>query len=133
MNCPRCGKPIAEHEAGRCLDAWVAEKVMELNPGDSRLPPTGIPNLWENDKLIGKQNYRLIYLPKWSPSTSIVDADDIMKKWENEGRLYYLRRSGKKFKIYLGKPNEIDAVYSAEGDTKEITICRAALMASKEE
>ena len=28
MNCPRCGKPVDEHEAGRCLDAWFAEVVM---------------------------------------------------------------------------------------------------------
>jgi len=26
--CPRCGKPVDEHEAGRCLDAWFAEVVM---------------------------------------------------------------------------------------------------------
>ena len=28
MNCPRCGKAVGEHEAGRCLDAWFAEVVM---------------------------------------------------------------------------------------------------------
>lgn len=25
--CPHCGTPITEHEATRCLDAWVAEAV----------------------------------------------------------------------------------------------------------
>ena len=108
MTCPRCHKTPEEHEAGRETDACIAKVVMGYEEpfGDAWL-----------------RHY----------STRIADADDIMKKWENEGRLYYLRRSGKKFKIYLGKPNEIDAVYSAEGDTKEIAICRAALMASKEE
>ncbi len=28
MNCPHCGIRVSEHEANRCLDAWVAEAVM---------------------------------------------------------------------------------------------------------
>ena len=28
MNCPHCSVHIDEHEASRCLDAWVAEVVM---------------------------------------------------------------------------------------------------------
>ncbi len=28
MNCPHCETEIDEHEANRCLDAWVAEAVM---------------------------------------------------------------------------------------------------------
>ena len=28
MNCPNCKTEIDEHEASRCLDAWVAKAVM---------------------------------------------------------------------------------------------------------
>ena len=30
MNCPTCNVHIDEHEASRCLDAWVAADIMEL-------------------------------------------------------------------------------------------------------
>ena len=29
--CPKCGTYIDEHEAGRCLDAWVAVDVMRID------------------------------------------------------------------------------------------------------
>ncbi len=29
MNCPHCETEIDEHEASRCLDAWVAKAVMD--------------------------------------------------------------------------------------------------------
>jgi len=46
MNCPHCQIAVDEHPANRCLDAWVAEKVMgwESSYGDSywiMLPPEG--------------------------------------------------------------------------------------------
>jgi len=108
MTCPRCHKTPEEHEAGRETDACIAKVVMGYEEpfGDAWL-----------------RHY----------STRIADADEIMKKWENEGRLYHLRWNGKNYMVDLSKSDEIYAVYSVEGDTKEIAICRAALMASKEE
>ena len=40
MRCPHCETKIDEHEANRCLDAWVAEAVFEkrLEYHDERLP-----------------------------------------------------------------------------------------------
>ncbi len=32
MNCPTCGIDIDQHPANRCMDAWVAEKVMGWKP-----------------------------------------------------------------------------------------------------
>ena len=32
MNCPHCNVHIDKHPASRCLDAWVAEAVMEWKP-----------------------------------------------------------------------------------------------------
>lgn len=32
ITCPTCGVALLEHPANRCLDAWVAEKVMGLKP-----------------------------------------------------------------------------------------------------
>ncbi|KKK65183.1 hypothetical protein LCGC14_2976710, partial [marine sediment metagenome] len=29
MKCPHCQIEVDEHEANRCLDAWVAEVVMD--------------------------------------------------------------------------------------------------------
>ena len=33
MNCPHCNDHIDTHPASRCLDAWVAEAVLEFKPG----------------------------------------------------------------------------------------------------
>lgn len=30
MKCPHCDVHVDEHEASRCLDAWIAEAVMDL-------------------------------------------------------------------------------------------------------
>jgi hypothetical protein len=30
MNCPTCGIDVLEHPANRCLDAWVAEKILGI-------------------------------------------------------------------------------------------------------
>ena len=35
MNCPNCGIDIREHPANRCMDSWIAEKVMGLVPCDA--------------------------------------------------------------------------------------------------
>lgn len=40
LNCPHCKIPIDEHEATRCLDAWVAVNVMKLNSVDWRKRPS---------------------------------------------------------------------------------------------
>lgn len=35
MKCPHCETHIDEHKANRCLDAWIAEKVMGLQVAKS--------------------------------------------------------------------------------------------------
>ena len=46
MNCPHCGTEISEHPANRCLDAWVAESVMDA---EIEWIEGGEPYGWDED------------------------------------------------------------------------------------
>lgn len=37
MTCPFCGTRVDEHEAGRCLDAWVADAVFKMQVDNDTL------------------------------------------------------------------------------------------------
>ena len=58
LKCPRCGVELENHEAGRCLDEWIAEKVMGWKrvkaycyapPGGDFLCPA--PSLTGNERI----------------------------------------------------------------------------------
>lgn len=58
INCPHCNTQIDEHEASRCLDAWVANEVMgwrgrEVTMTNILLPPQGWERYFDNDTLYG--------------------------------------------------------------------------------
>ncbi len=90
MNCPHCETEIDEHEASRCLDAWVwaiFHPEIELWYGD----PTGFEyegnmDWWRSDQKDADDEYFLI-CPRYST--------DIAAAWEVQGRFAdYLQLSG---------------------------------------
>lgn len=65
--CPHCQTSIEEHKATRCLDAWVAEAVMG----------------WRTHRItdrvwVGKSTDNLIQKSDWEPSTSIMNAWEVV-------------------------------------------------------
>ena len=119
IKCPHCDTSVDEHEAGRCLDAWVAEAVMGCKPADRQASPDGIVSLTESDD-------RIIYLPDWSPSAKIAAA------WEVVGRFFRFD-VGTDGMLYLCEVGiSPTRKFIASADTAPLAICRAALKGSEE-
>jgi hypothetical protein len=77
MNCPHCGVDIDEHEASRCLDAWVAEAVIK-----------DIVSIHMPDGISGPK-YPMIYRggDEYKPpdySTSIAAAWEVVEYFHNK-------------------------------------------------
>jgi len=64
-NCPHCDTSVDEHDSGRCLDAWVADGVMDLT-----VHPSAFGNDWVTVRGV---------VPDYST--------DIAAAWEVVGRL----------------------------------------------
>ena len=129
--CPHCDTSVDEHEAGRCLDAWVARDVMGLEPVLFDEPYGGL------GKPAGRRGW---YIPPVHPveyySTDIAAAWEVVERSSlslvktKEGWLagqYDLEEE------YLDVEfGVIDGHFSrgyATADTAYLAICRAALKA----
>lgn len=134
MNCPHCQTPIENHEASRCLDALIAEKIMgwKSSYGDSfwqMLPP---------EDSTGRAEGRVYSVPEFS--TKIEIAWRVIEAMNNEQiqghvgptRLHRLKQcSGKAWGVIwctdFGYTEEVFA------PTAQLAICRAALKALSQE
>jgi hypothetical protein len=72
MNCPECKVHVDEHEAGRCMDAWVAEKVMDEQG-------------WNWHGAFGHKRERVVAYETLHYSTDIAAAWKVVEKMENLG------------------------------------------------
>ena len=149
MNCPHCKTEIDEHEANRCLDAWVAERVF----GKRIEFKKGAATAWQNDKAV-----------MWFPN-DFVDLDDkstymhtidgytgmvhfystfIAAAWEVVGQMTApdTGAGGDSWKLEwlagsyragfgYGKKAKDVTYWKAIADTAPLAICRAALKAGK--
>lgn len=124
MNCPRCETLIDDHEAIRCLDAWVAEEVM-----DRKLAIKN-GNWWMEDAEI---NAAFCKLPKYS--TSIEAAWEVLMKLHQQDWGYSVsfrsvmlcHESWIASSVAQSRP-----VIEEKGDI-ELAICRAAIKAKGNE
>ena len=124
MKCPTCGIPILEHPANRCLDTWVAEKVMRDNTDRFIWKRYGKPDCIQSEEYGGPQEY----------STDIAAAWQVVEKIKNTPYLYPQLRYSHSwvFGIWRNNPNtNKDYGWLAEvyADTAPLAICRAALLA----
>jgi len=115
IRCPHCDTSVDEHEAGRCLDAWVAEDLM----GWTRSVAGNYP--WQMTPPHGLVGRLKVYLvPKYST--------DIAAAWEVVGRV----REGKgncdmQWRVEWGFSFGSD--FYSWAPTAPLAICRAALKA----
>ena len=135
MHCPHCKTEISEHEAGHCLDAWVAEAVMgSAKPKHFAHTPAHVWDVvWE-----GEWFCELVYGEgdkcKWTPRHY---STDIAAAWEVVGRseIHTIRRVASQED---DGAQEWAAIVYLDPDTHGVAplaplaICRAALKAMGE-
>ena len=123
MNCPHWDTSVDEHEAGRCLDAWVAEDIMGKKISDS-FP--GVVGMIEDRRVAG------VGVGKWIRpySTDIAAAWEVVERggiWEikyvNIDALELKPGTWQTLVKFLTK----DSATKAYGETVPLAICRAAL------
>ena len=129
MNCPHCQTPIEDHEASRCLDALIAEKVMGWEP-DYENMDGDIP--YYNKAILDKGGTHWDRAYRWS--SSIEDAMEIIDKVEDHIELRRMCDFGKNPPDYDFNWEWVDwhvQIGSGFGVNKELplAICRAALYA----
>ena len=131
LNCPRCNKDVDEHEAGRCMDAWIAEAVMELPPREHTFryeegnTPDGTDG-WAGfqcsycDAAVGSAAPCLLYY-----STQIADVWTVVDRLQGEPEQFFfgIRRTP----AVDGRWHvEFGALFAAD-ENLCLAICRAAL------
>ena len=136
--CPTCGVGITEHEASRCLDAWVAQKVM----GWYQRYIEDIEGNW--DPMANEPEF--LYKPgdAYDPRRVHCYSTHIAAAWQVGERML-----GQGFEVSLGSWNQRDgrvwkfdfftehesgrmgtiACSDAPIDQFPLAICRAAIMA----
>lgn len=132
MNCPSCGNSIEIHQPGRCLDAWIAEKVMGWKRRDDKahrvLSDSEIEIIgpgWEapfNDELV------TLYPIAPSFSTDIAAAWKVISKIGAGFDLCFIPDS----RAWSAQFYASGIPRGASGATAPFAICLAALKAVEE-
>ena len=134
MNCPHCKTEIDEHEASRCLDAWVAEAVTGEGKQGFLCPDCGGAHFGTS------KGERICHGPPFACGWSGPSLDaspsystDIAAAWEVVGRL---KENGIGLIIWTASDvvqayrDKEDGDYLADEKAKvPLAICRAALKA----
>ena len=144
MNCPTCGVSIETHPANACLNALVAERVMELK-GIEKTKSNPIVGKWEGSWMYMDKGWRR-RLPKFSEN--IADAFQVVEKMKLSINKHRRGKTPLPFSLHYDpcsiiggrKPmwcveTEADEMGPCEwviGDTPQLAICRAALLALEE-
>lgn len=133
--CPNCGTDIDEHEAGQCLDEWVATVIMQ-EPKPIYDYPWEQALFESSRSWWGNWTWRAVYsegdVAGWSPrsfSTQIEAAWRVLERFrffdinydesENEALLYWVEIV-----------HNCARVYEAQAKTPPLAICRAAIKAT---
>ena len=114
MNCPICSVGIDKHLANKCLDTWVAEKVMGWHRSNR-----DYSQLWWNTPT-GIRSWELTSYGAFQPSTDIAAAWEVVERF-----LDYPDQE-----IFLMFVNEVSRLgWCAPIHTICLRICHAALKA----
>jgi len=136
MNCPHCNVHIDEHPASRCLDAWVAEAVMDGRPflteddckasqtawtfGQNRWVMSSLHSDGEGASFFRVPTYTADIAAAWEVVEKINDDSAMTLRWYNpDGRTSY-------FSVAFGFSKKIEA----HADAAPLAICRAAIKTS---
>ena len=117
MNCPHCDTSVDEHEAGRCLDAWVAEKVFGRPP--TREDWTYC--LWKTDCQLAESNCFF--------STEIAAAWEVWARMRRDWCEMEWLAGDYRVRFGVGARAQDMTYHSGTADTAPLAICRAALKA----
>ena len=123
MNCPHCKTEISEHEAGRCLDAWVARSVFGR---DTRPDPDGDAGFVLFEKGWG-YGAPVAYF-----STDIAAAWEVIEKtcnWDVDDNMMTLQGQGLDGTWWVADIGGTRGHFIGEADAASFAICRAALKA----
>ena len=124
LHCPECEVHIDEHPKGKCLDAWVAEKVMGWERHS---------NMWM--RRVDKGPLRLVpsaYISEWEPSTPTAATWEVVEKMQTICRIDVenYKTGG------YSKDNIVVCVYSVDfpkirivASSAPLAICRSAIKA----
>jgi len=126
--CPNCATEVDEHEAGRCLDAWVASAVFNEPEPKSRFDRPSEDGAWR---------WTGDYVPRFAPKPF---STDIAAAWEVVGRVsngYYIDigvdEHGAQVQINKYEDGSWDILpESIRADTAPLAICRAAIKAVRQ-
>lgn len=118
INCPNCSNPIDEHEAGTCLDEWIAKDVMGFRQ-----------HMISELVWVDESTHQYIQKKDWLPSTDIRAAWDVVKKLNRNGYIVEIINDCVAWNVCF---MNIDSDKKYVSDWKcslETQICRAALKA----
>lgn len=144
--CPTCGVSILEHPAGRCLDAWVAERVMGLDTSahlEVRYEEGNTPD--------GKDGWSGFICPRCHNPEDMLDTEPCCKHYSTSiayalKALDEMKLSG--WDIFMENAahnrirknewwcmldnNKCEIGYSASCPELPLAICRASILAMEE-
>ena len=122
LTCPHCETEISEHEAGRCLDAWVAEVAMgELAlRAPSPIYVGRFDWVMKGDWYVASEQDGPYRVPHYST--------DIAAAWEVVGRMGSMWMDATV--PNMGIDVEFKKGKKGTASTAPLAICRAALKAS---
>jgi hypothetical protein len=125
MNCPRCAKNIDEHPANKCMDAWVAIKVLAYTAKRVRGADGVTREYWLTDK---KEIQRWMF----KPSSDISRAWEIVERLTDETQRFELITGHQDIAWIIGEKSgpKLGSSVCGVGDSMPHAICRAALKAS---
>ncbi len=128
MNCPRCDKEISDHEANRCLDAWIAERVLGFEIFDDmkngvcltvdrfffKPIPYYPPHGW-----LPVYKYSILIEETWEIVAKLTDKTQRFELITGHQDIAWIvgEKSGPKLGLYV----------CGVGDTMPLAICRVAL------
>ena len=129
MKCPHCQTLVTDHEANRCLDAWIAEEVMGWDDSCGysywiMLPPK---------ESTGRSEGRVYPVPAFISSISA--AWEVVKKIINDEQRFELITGDQMLAWIVGEdsaPDKLGLFICGVGETMPLAICRAALLSLKE-
>ncbi len=126
MKCPHCQTEVDEHEANRCLDAWVAEAVMGWQIRNNPDIPS-IVEYWDGTLLTGLK-YEYWREPPYF-SDDIAAAWEVVEKLNDAGYTVDIRNDRVAWSVVFMLDE--DKKYTADWKASLfLQICRAALKAA---
>jgi hypothetical protein len=138
--CPHCGVGIRQHEASRCLNAWVSQVV--LDKPLVRHDAICINGRWydgevwlcENENpakpLAGRSIHGALRPFSWNVAVAWDVVEEMIDRGYDTSIDNYRRADKWGVDFYMAHAS--DAIAVANGKTLELAICRAAILALEE-